>query len=97
MLLRFAFAISTCIESGILRLDERLTVGAVEFGAKASQRLPELANLVAVLVVGSHNPALIDRVCNRARRLEHGRIPEDVRKDSANGGEEPAQAMEDTL
>jgi lipopolysaccharide transport system ATP-binding protein len=97
MLLRLAFAISTCIESEILLLDEWLKVGDVEFSAKASQRLLDLANRAAILIVASHDPLLVDRVCNRVLRLERGRIVEDVRKQSADGGEEPAQSMEDTL
>ena len=88
MILRLAFAISTCIETEILLLDEWLTVGDAEFQAKASQRLQEMANRSAILVLASHDPLLIDRVCNRVLHLEQGRVIEDVRKEPAQS--EPA-------
>jgi lipopolysaccharide transport system ATP-binding protein len=97
MLLRLAFAISTCTEAEILLLDEWLTVGDALFSAKASQRLEEVANRAAIIVVASHDPLLIDRVCNRVLRLEHGIIAEDIVKRKAAGVQDPTQALEESL
>jgi len=93
MLLRLAFAISTCIESEILLLDEWLTVGDSEFSAKASKRLQDMTDRAAILVLASHDQNLVDRVCNRLVRLDHGRIIEDTRMsvDAAQGSVQPME------
>ena len=77
MMLRLAFAISTSIEADILIMDEWLSVGDQSFSAKAAKRLDDLVGKAAILVVATHDPALIDRVCNRKIGLEHGRIISD--------------------
>jgi len=68
-------------------------VGDSEFSAKASKRLQDMANRAAILVVASHDSQLVDRVCNRVLRLDHGRIVEDIRK-STNDAQGCQQAME---
>jgi lipopolysaccharide transport system ATP-binding protein len=97
MLLRLAFAISTCTEAEILLLDEWLTVGDAEFSAKASQRLDDVANRASIIVVASHDPLLIERVCNRVLRLEHGIIAEDTVIQKTTSVPDPAQALEESL
>lgn len=77
MQLRLAFAVSTSVEADILIMDEWLSVGDAEFNQKASERLTRLVQSAAILVIASHSPELIGRVCNRAMRLEHGRIVEE--------------------
>jgi lipopolysaccharide transport system ATP-binding protein len=85
MMLRLAFAIATSIEADILIMDEWLSVGDASFKAKAAQRLESIIGKASILVLASHNPELIDRVCNRTIRLEHGRIVDDVRNGAADG------------
>ena len=77
MMLRLAFAISTSIEADILIMDEWLSVGDQSFAVKASKRLEELVGKSSILVVASHDQSLIDRICNRKIKLEHGRIISD--------------------
>ena len=77
MMLRLAFAISTSIEADIIIMDEWLSVGDAAFSAKAALRLEKLVGKAAILVVASHDPALIARICNRKITLEHGRIISD--------------------
>lgn len=77
MMLRLAFAISTSIEADILIMDEWLSVGDQSFGLKATKRLDELIGKSSILVLASHDRALIERVCNRKISLEHGRIISD--------------------
>ena len=77
MLLRLAFSISTSVEADILLMDEWLSVGDADFNAKAAKRLEDLVNKAAILVIASHNDAMIERICNRRIRLEHGKIIED--------------------
>lgn len=78
MMLRLAFAISTSVEADIIIMDEWLSVGDADFTAKAAQRLEELVDKASILVIASHNPKLIEQICNRRISLEHGKIVEDV-------------------
>lgn len=87
MMLRLAFAISTSVDADILIMDEWLSVGDADFSAKAAIRLESLVDKASILVLASHSPELIARVCNRQIRLEHGRVvdsTEDSRTQSEN-------------
>jgi lipopolysaccharide transport system ATP-binding protein len=77
MMLRLAFAISTSVEADILIMDEWLSVGDAAFNIKAAKRLESLVGRASILVVASHDPALVERICNRRITLEHGRITSD--------------------
>jgi len=77
MMLRLAFAISTSIEADIIIMDEWLSVGDAAFSAKAAIRLESLVGKASILVVASHDPSLIQRICNRKIIMEHGRIISD--------------------
>jgi lipopolysaccharide transport system ATP-binding protein len=77
MMLRLAFAISTSVEADILIMDEWLSVGDAEFSKKAAERLEGLVGKAALLVVASHDPKLVSRVCNRKISMEHGRMISD--------------------
>jgi lipopolysaccharide transport system ATP-binding protein len=77
MMLRLAFAISTSIEADIIIMDEWLSVGDAAFSAKAAIRLESLVGKASILVVASHDPSLIQRICNRKITMEHGRIISD--------------------
>ncbi|CAH2790567.1 MAG: O-antigen export system, ATP-binding protein [uncultured Paraburkholderia sp.] len=77
MMLRLAFAISTSVEADILIMDEWLSVGDAEFSLKAAQRLESLVGKASVLVVASHDPALVARVCNRKILMEQGKMISD--------------------
>jgi lipopolysaccharide transport system ATP-binding protein len=58
--------------------------GDASFAAKAQKRLNDLVERSSILVLASHSPELIKRVCNRIIRLEHGKIAEDLRLDPAS-------------
>lgn len=77
MMLRLTFAISTSIEADILIMDEWLSVGDADFQEKAAKRLKDLVDKASILVIASHDPTLIQKVCNRKLHLEHGRILSD--------------------
>lgn len=78
MMLRLAFAISTSVEADILIMDEWLSVGDAEFSAKARKRLDALVGNASILVVATHDPMLISRVCSRRIEMQHGRIVSDA-------------------
>ena len=61
----------------IIVMDEWLSVGDAAFMAKASERLQKLVDGASILVIASHDPGLINKICNRAFRMEHGRIVEE--------------------
>jgi len=77
MMVRLAFAISTSIEADILIMDEWLSVGDKQFNEKASERLNKLVDKAAILVIASHSPDIIQKLCNRTLYLEHGRLMRD--------------------
>ena len=77
MMLRLAFAISTSVDAEILIMDEWLSVGDTSFNVKATKRLNALVKKSSILVIASHNEDLINKICNRLIRLEHGNIVSD--------------------
>jgi lipopolysaccharide transport system ATP-binding protein len=77
MMLRLAFAISTSVEANILIMDEWLSVGDADFAVKAADRLEKLVGQASILVLASHDPKLIARVCTRKILMQHGKIVSD--------------------
>ena len=74
MRLRLAFAVCTCIEPEILLMDEWIGVGDAAFIDKAERRLREFVDRAGILVLASHAPGLLERVCDTGILLESGRI-----------------------
>ena len=77
MQLRLAFAVSTSIHADIVLMDEWLSVGDTSFNKKASLRLEQMVENSSILVIASHQEEVINRLCNRRIRMEHGRIESD--------------------
>ena len=77
MMLRLAFSISTSVEADIIIMDEWLSVGDASFNKKAADRLELLIDKSSILVVASHDPNLIENICNRKIHMEHGQIISD--------------------
>src|SRR4029077_17302932 len=76
MLLRLAFAISTSIEPEILILDEMISAGDKRCAEKAGERLDQLTAAASILVVASHAPDTLRRLCNKAALLREGQLVE---------------------
>lgn len=74
MLLRLAFAVSTAITPDILLMDEMIGVGDAQFIARASTRLQALMSEVRILVLASHNAAILRQFCSTGVLLSEGRI-----------------------
>ena len=74
MLLRLAFAVSTCVQPEILLMDEWIGVGDAAFVEKAERRLESLVSRAGILVLASHNLALLERVCATGIFLDAGRV-----------------------
>ena len=77
MHLRLAFAVSTLVTPEILLMDEWLSVGDEAFRTKAEIKLREMVDSSKILVIASHDRTLIEKTCNRAIWLEHGKIIKD--------------------
>jgi len=75
MQVKLAFAVATSIESEILIVDEVLAVGDLAFQRKCFDRMESLIRKEGrtVLLV-SHNIRQVQRLCNRALMLDHGRV-----------------------
>lgn len=71
---RIHFAIATAVEPHILMVDEALAVGDAEFKRRSRQRLLELVDRAATVIVVSHHLPTIRTLCNRAMWLEEGSV-----------------------
>jgi ABC-type polysaccharide/polyol phosphate transport system ATPase subunit len=76
MFLRLAFAISTSIEPDIIIMDEMIGAGDAGFIAKAQARLSELLPRVKILVLATHDPTIMESLCDKIVWLHHGEIRE---------------------
>lgn len=74
MAARLAFSIATTMTPEILLMDEWLGAGDPAFQKKARQRMTELTEKAGIIVLASHNAALIEKTCTRILEFENGRI-----------------------
>src|SRR6266536_3208498 len=74
MLMRVLFATATAFPADILLLDEWLSVVDGNFSAKAEKRLLKLVESAAIVIIASHDQALLRRTCTSIINLDHGRI-----------------------
>lgn len=73
MMIRLAFAASTCIPPDILIMDEWLTAGDAQFLEKAQRRVEGFVRTSSILVLASHSLELVEQWCNRGILLHQGR------------------------
>lgn len=74
MMIRLAFSVATCIEPDILLMDEWISTGDADFRERANRRLGEIVDKSKVMVLASHDDALLERWCTRRLQLSHGKI-----------------------
>ena len=74
MLTRLAFAVATSVDPEILLMDEWIAAGDAEFFQRAETRLQSLVERAGIMVLASHSVPLLQRYCNKAAWLEHGRL-----------------------
>lgn len=74
MMVRLAFAVSTCIRPEILILDEWLSAGDAQFLSKAQRRMEDFVTRSSILVLASHSFELVEQWCSRAVYLKDGVI-----------------------
>lgn len=74
MVMRLAFSVSTNIDPEVLIMDEWLSVGDANFVDKAEKRLHELLKRTPILIIASHSPELVAKLCNKVMKLANGRL-----------------------
>jgi lipopolysaccharide transport system ATP-binding protein len=74
MMARLMFSCATEFEADILVLDEWLSAGDAEFVARAATRMARFVEKAKIVVLGTHDFGLVDRVCNKVCELDAGRI-----------------------
>lgn len=72
MTMRLMFAVATEFDSDILVMDEWLSAGDAAFVSKATARMETFVDRAKILIIGTHNLNLVDRVCNKVCVLENG-------------------------
>jgi lipopolysaccharide transport system ATP-binding protein len=77
MFVRLAFSVISNIDSDILLLDEVLSVGDASFQIKSYKKLQSMFAQEKTIILVSHNPADIIKLCSRAIVLEDGKITDD--------------------
>lgn len=74
MLVRMLFGAATAAPRDILLIDEVISAGDAQFFQKAKKRARQSLSRGSITVIASHAAEVIDDLCNKAIRLERGRI-----------------------
>ncbi|HBK44988.1 MAG TPA: hypothetical protein DDZ67_00845 [Xanthomonadaceae bacterium] len=72
--MRLGFAISTELQHDIMLLDEWVGTGDAEFLARAKDRMVRRVGGSKIVMLASHNFALLRDVCNKGMVMERGRV-----------------------
>lgn len=72
MFVRLAFAVATHVDPDILVIDEVLAVGDARFQQKCINHIVRLQNSGTTILLVSHDPYHIERLCHRAGVLAQG-------------------------
>jgi ABC-type polysaccharide/polyol phosphate transport system ATPase subunit len=76
MLVRLAFSVMIQVDADILLIDEVLAVGDAAFQQKCFEEFARIRRAGTTVVLVTHDMAAVERFCDRALLLEHGRIVE---------------------
>jgi ABC-2 type transport system ATP-binding protein len=76
MLVRLAFAVMIHVDAEILLIDEVLAVGDAAFQQKCYDEFERIRESGATVLLVTHDMSAVQRFCDRALLLEHGRTVE---------------------
>jgi len=76
MYARLAFSVAIHIDADILLVDEILGVGDINFQAKCANKIYEMKNNGTTIILVTHDMGTIDRLCDYAVWLDHGKMVE---------------------
>jgi lipopolysaccharide transport system ATP-binding protein len=71
---RLAFATAVHVDAEVLLVDEILAVGDIAFQTRCLDRIRAMQSAGVTVVVVSHDPALIDDICDEVVWLQGGRL-----------------------
>ena len=74
MFLRLGFSIAAHLDADVMLIDEILAVGDESFQRKCLTRVSERMEAGATMVLVSHDPGAIERVCRRVVVLDAGQV-----------------------
>lgn len=74
MFVRLGFSIAAHLDADVMLIDEVLAVGDEAFQRKCLRRISEQIAAGTTLVLVSHDPAAVERVCERVVVLDAGRV-----------------------
>jgi len=74
MNVRLSFAMATAMTPEILLMDEWFLASDADFMAKAEARMTRLVTGADILVIATHDMAIVRKWCTRAIKLDAGRI-----------------------
>jgi ABC-type polysaccharide/polyol phosphate transport system ATPase subunit len=74
MKMRLAFSVAVHTDPEVLLVDEHLSVGDVAFQTKCLNKIAEFKTQGCAIVLISHNPGQIQKLCDRALWLQEGKI-----------------------
>ena len=77
MYMRLGFSVAMHIQPDVLLLDEVLAVGDEAFQQKCFGRIGDFKQAGGTIVFVSHDPSAVERLCDRAVMLDHGRVLEE--------------------
>jgi hypothetical protein len=72
--MRLGFSVAMHIQPDVLLLDEVLAVGDEAFQQKCFGRIGDFKRGGGTIVFVSHDPSAVERICDQAMMLEHGRV-----------------------
>jgi ABC-type polysaccharide/polyol phosphate transport system ATPase subunit len=76
MLVRLAFSVAIQVDADILLIDEVLAVGDASFQQKCYEQFERLKKSDRTIVFVTHDMSAVERFCDRAMLLEHGKMVE---------------------
>jgi ABC-type polysaccharide/polyol phosphate transport system ATPase subunit len=76
MMVRLAFAVMIQVDAEVLIIDEVLAVGDAAFQQKCYQEFERIRRSGTTVLLVTHDMAAVNRFCDRALLLEHGRTVE---------------------
>lgn len=71
---RLGFSVATAVDPEVLIIDEVLAVGDLNFREKCMNRITDMQKKGVSVVLVSHGMADVERVCDKAMWIHHGRI-----------------------
>ena len=71
---RLGFSIATVVSPKILILDEVLSVGDAKFRKKSEKKVMSMFDSGVTVLFVSHSLAQVQRLCNKAMILDHGKM-----------------------